>query len=99
MGVCDNEQYKYEVYISVKGLEYYKYRIMFLEHGTIAYPVKIVLSEELAYEYSQKKIYTFNIDTMKALEDMMDKIINSQTMVKLLQSLINEAIRQENEIS
>lgn len=67
-----------------------------MAHGTISYPVKIVLNEELAYEYCQKQKYAFSISSMKQLEDLMDKIINSQTMIKLPQSLINEAIRQEN---
>ena len=45
---------KYEVFLSVKGLEYYKYRIMFLKYGAIAYPVQVVLNEDIAEAYNGK---------------------------------------------
>lgn len=45
---------KYEVFLSVKGLEYYKYRIMFLRYGAISYPVEVVLNEDIAEAYNGK---------------------------------------------
>lgn len=87
---------KYEVFITVKGLEYFKYRLMFVEFGTVSYPVTIVLNEDLAIAYSGKRSYIYSIDSMNEMQDMMEKIMDSSTMVKLIQSLINEAIRQEN---
>lgn len=97
LGELDTQKNRYEVYILVKGLQHYKYRIMFLDYKTVSYPVTVVLNERLAEEYSQnKREYTFLIGSMKELENMVDKIINSDTMIKLLQNLINEAIREEN---
>ena len=39
---------------------------------------------------------TFYLASMQAVEEMMDIIINSDTMVTFLQNLINESIRREN---
>lgn len=86
---------KYEVFITVKGLEHYKYRLMFIQYGAISYPVTIVMNEELAVEYSGKRKDKFLVDSMKELEEMMNVVINSETMTTLLQNLINEAMRQE----
>lgn len=96
LGEQDKKRNRYEVFLTVRGLEHYKYRMMFVDYGAISYPVTIVLNEDLAIEYSGGKINdTFSIKTMKELEQMMDAIINSDTLLLLLQNLINEALRQE----
>lgn len=86
---------KFEVYLAVRGLEYYKYRIMFIKYGAIAYPVNIVLNEDIAKAYSGKSQYKFFVETMKDLEEMVEQIFETDYCTKLIQSLIYEAMRQE----
>lgn len=96
LGEQNNEDYKYEVFLTVKGLEHYKYRMMFMNHGTVSYPVTIVMNHRLAVEYSggQRK-EMFRVDSMKELEELMDKVINCDMMESFIQKLINESLRQE----
>ncbi len=71
-------------------------RMMFVDYGTVFYPVTIVMNEELAREYNEgKKQEGFIVDSMKELYYMLNVVINSETMVTLIQNLINEALRQE----
>ena len=99
LGEQDQKDYRYEVFLSVKGLEHYKYRMMFVNYGTISYPVTIVMNEDLAIEYCGRRNTTFHIESMKKLEEMLDRILQSKMMLSLIQNLINEAIRKENSIS
>ncbi len=85
---------KYEVFLSVKGLEYYKYRIMFLRYGAISYPVEVVLNEDIAEAYNGKKQYVYNVGSMEELKIMFETIINTDFCTELIQSLIYESMRQ-----
>ncbi len=87
---------KYEVYFLVKGLEHYKYRIMFMRYGAISYPVSIVLNEDIAEAYSGKLQYKYEVRSMEELKVMLERIFNTEYCTKLIQSLIYEAMRQEN---
>lgn len=95
LGEICSENHRFEVFLIVKGLEYYKYRMMFVDYGAIAYPVTVVMNDMLAYEYSEKRKTVFCVKSMQELEDMLDKILVSNGMVSLIQSLIGEALRQE----
>ena len=95
LGEIGTENHKYEVFLAVKGLPHYKYRMMFIEYGMISYPVTIVMDNELAMIYSGQDKELFKCDSMKTLQDMMEKIINSDPMIAFIQKLINEALRQE----
>lgn len=95
LGEQDEERHRYEVFLTAKNLEHYKYRMMFVNYGAIAYPVTIVLNEVLSEEYCGKRIDTFLINNMSELESMMETIINSQTLITLIQNLINESLRKE----
>lgn len=95
LGEQNTDQNKFEVFLTVKGLEHYKYRMMFVQYSTIAYPVTIVMNEALAIEYSGKRNDIFTIASMKKLEELMELVLNSETMLILLQNLINESLRQE----
>jgi len=96
LGEQSDEKHRYEVFLTVKGLEHYKYRMMFVDYNAISYPVTIVMNEKLAIEYSGRMNDTFCVDSMKDLEDMMNEVINSDTMVAFVQKLINESLRKEN---
>lgn len=85
---------KFEVFLSVKGLEYYKYRIMFLKYGAISYPVQVVLNEDVAEAYSGQKQYIYNIESMEELKTMFETIMNTEFCTNLIQSLIYESMRQ-----
>lgn len=96
LGEQNSEDYKYEVYLTVKGLDRYKYRMMFVNHGTVSYPVTIIMNNRLAVEYSGgQRNEMFKVDSMKELEDLMYKVINSEMMESFIQKLINESLRQE----
>lgn len=95
LGAQGTENHKFEVFLTVKGLEHYRYRMMFVEYGSVAYPATVVMNEALAIEYSDKRDFVFRVNSMKNLEDMLNKVINSKTMLSLIQNLINEALRQE----
>lgn len=77
MGEQSGIDNKFEVFLSVKGLEYYKYRIMFLRYGAIAYPVEVVLNEDIAEAYNGKKQYIYDVDSMEELKTMFETIINT----------------------
>ena len=57
------------------------------------------MNEDLAIEYCGRRNTTFHIESMKKLEEMLDRILQSKMMLSLIQNLINEAIRKENSIS
>lgn len=95
LGALDNEKHRYEVFLTAKGLEHYRYRMMFVDYGTVSYPVQIVLNETLAVAYSGKRTDTFYIDSMMKMEELMEAVINCDAIVALIQSLINESMRQE----
>lgn len=69
--------------------------MMFVDYGAISYPATIVLNEMLAIEYSGKRNDTYYIDSMKELENMLDVVINSDSMIAFIQKLIDESLRQE----
>ena len=88
MGAYGAENNKFEVFLTVKRLEHYRNRMMFVEYGSVAYPATVVMNDSLAVEYSDKRDFVFRVNSMKDLEDMLNTIINSQTLVALLQNLI-----------
>lgn len=68
----------------------YIYRLMFIDYGTISYPVTIVMKEELAVAYSGRGNDRFLVGSMKKLEEMMNAIMNSDIMIALFQNLIKD---------
>ena len=98
LGEQGAKQNNFEVFLTVKGLQYYKYRMMFVGYSTISYPVTIVMNEELAIAYSGKRNTVFTVSSMRKLEELIDAAINSDMMVSLIQSLIYESLRQESKI-
>lgn len=94
LGEISREENRFEVYLSVKGLEHYKYRMMFVRYGAISYPVTIVLAEDLAQLFGTYK-ETREANGEEDLRMIMDKILDSKFMKDLIQSLIFEAMRHE----
>lgn len=76
-------------------MEKYKYRMMFVDYKSVSYPVTIVLNDDLVTEYRSTYDDTFQLRSVKEVQDMMEQIINSGTLTRLIQSLISEAIRIE----
>lgn len=68
--------------------------IMFLRYGAIAYPVEVVLNEDIAEAYNGKKQYIYDVDSMEELKTMFETIINTDFCTNLIQSLIYESMRQ-----
>ena len=96
LGELSNESHRYEVFLKVRFMDNYKYRLMFVDYGAVSYPVTIILNEELAEEYSETVRDYFLIDSMKELENLLNKVINSRKLHRIIQNLINESIRREN---
>lgn len=103
LGEVDPQTYKYEVFLTVKGLSHYKYRLMFIEYSEISYPVTVVLNEDVVENdlidsfFSTRYKMTFEIDSMQELERMMEAVLNSDIVIRRIQSLINEAMRIEQD--
>ncbi|SUO03202.1 Uncharacterised protein [Faecalicoccus pleomorphus] len=95
LGELFPQRNKFEVYLSVSNMEYYKYRMMFIEYGSTAYPVKIVMNEDIYHECFKKNFTPILASSMSELENIIQNAIDSETMLKLLQSLINESLRIE----
>lgn len=95
LGEQGTEKHKYEVFLTVDALPHYKYRIMFLEYGTISYPAKVVMNDNLATECFGKFLNKFTVESMAEMENMINTILASDTMNKLIQNLINESLRQK----
>lgn len=67
-----------------------------ISRGALSYPVTIEMNDSLAVEYSGGQMRdVFWIESMKDLEELMARVIYSDTMESLLQKLINESLRQE----
>ena len=97
LGEQNNEEKKFEVYLKVKGIENYKYRMMFVEYGTVSYPATFVLNADIAAEYGSGRRNTIvKLNSMLEIQELLNKIFESGMMTELIQNLINEAIRQEN---
>ena len=105
LGEVEIELYTYEVYLSVKGLPHYKYRLMFMEYSDISYPVTVVLNEDIVDDdivdrfLSSGYKMTFEIVTMHELEQLMDEVLNSNIVIRRIQCLIDEAMRREQDNS
>lgn len=95
LGEQDNEDHRFEVYLSAKALKHYKYRIMFLQFGTVSYPAQVVMNDDLATACLGKFKNTLEVETMAELEELINAILESEIMIKLIQSLINESLRKE----
>lgn len=90
--------HKYEVFLSAKNLERYKYRIMLLEFGELSYPVTIVMNSKLAHECLNDFSDTLEIKSMTELNDLLDAIFNSKHLLEIIQSIINESIRRNSNV-
>ena len=96
LGEQSNQSHKFEVYLSVKGLSYYKYRMMIIYYGAISYPATFVMSRQIAEIYDPLSDGEDVFSNMKSIEEMIQKVLDSTYLRRLIQSLINEAIRAEN---
>lgn len=101
MGEYNTQKYKYEVFLTAKNLLHYKFRMMFLEYSEISYPVTVVLNENIVSEDDLEKYVptnyymTYEIDSMKDLIELMEIVLNSDIVIRRIQSLIDESMRQE----
>lgn len=94
LGEIQNENHKYEVYLCVKGLENYKYRICFIEYGSISYPVSLILDSDIAFDCMDQSKEEYTLENQEVLEKQFDLILNSETLANIIQNLIYEGIRR-----
>ncbi len=97
LGAVNDQKKTYEIYLSVKGIPNFKYRMMFLEFGEIAYPAGMVLSDEISTIITSVYEYRYAIESVSSLQHVMDKILNSNYFHVLIQNFINEGLRREKE--
>lgn len=96
LGVVNGQKYRFEVFLTVKGLENYKYRMMLIQYSTISYPVTVVLSEDIAIWCIDSPSQTsFEISNMQGVRELMDRIFHNKHFREMVQQLINEALRRE----
>ncbi len=96
LGEQDEKEQKFEVFLSVRNVPTYKYRLMFVRYTSISYPVTVVLNEDVAVAYWEKRNTLVVVNSMSELQDMLNRILDSKFITTLIQNLINEAIRQES---
>lgn len=96
LGEQSEEDNRYEVYLRVKNIENYKYRLMFMQHGAISYPVYVVLSDLSLKAYGEGFNHSFWLKTVDDLNKMMEAILSSSQVHDLVQSLIDESMRREH---
>ena len=95
--ISETPENRFEVFLAAKVLDKYKYRIMFVEYGELAYPAKIVLNDSIAKRAVDSYTYVLTIKSMNELIELIDKIYSSEYFVSILQNVINESIRREND--
>lgn len=93
LGEIKNENHKYEVYLCVNGLDNYKYRICFVEYGSISYPLSLILDSDIAFDCMEQSKEEYIVENQIELEEKIDLILNSETLGGIIQNLIYEAIR------
>lgn len=93
--ISDAPENRYEIFLSAKKIDKYKYRIMFLEYGELAYPAKLVLNKPIADAVIHSYSYVQIIKTMNQLVDIIENIYSSEYFINILQDVINESIRRE----
>lgn len=91
LGALEKVDHRYEVFLTVKNLDDYKFRIMLVDYGAISYPVTVVLEQQLALKVMNQYDDTFYVENMDQLNIMMNKIIDSRIFQNLIQSLIDES--------
>lgn len=91
LGEQDGTRLKYEFYLTSSVLADYKFRIMFIEYGITGYPVKIVLEQGIADEFlgEENSDYVVMIDDYISFKNAVDKILNTNRVIEIMQSLIN----------
>ena len=81
-------------FLQLRGRCIISIELCFLRYGAIAYPVEVVLNEDIAEAYNGKKQYIYDVDSMEELKTMFETIINTDFCTNLIQSLIYESMRQ-----
>lgn len=96
LGVIEETNFKYEMYLTASQIENYKYRVLFVGYGIAGYPVKVVLEQDIADELNNKEEaeYVYIIDSKTEFEELLVSIFNSKTMQKIIQNLITASYRK-----
>ena len=97
--VAGSGETKLEFYLTAEELKDYKCRLFFVEHGLGGYPARVILESGIADEINGKENegYIFTCDNMGIFEDLLSKIISSQYVHEILQSIITESlVRKSN---
>lgn len=90
---------KYKLSLKGKRLEDYEFVLAFIQFDVMEYPVEIVLEENFAAEVNEGTEYDryiYNFGSSKTFADFLSKILETNTMKTVLQSIISMAIREEN---
>ena len=93
IGESPNRFFTFEFFITSIATPNYKYRIMFLRYEIGYYPLAIVLDDEIAIDINENQ--TIICENEKSFNDMLEKIINSAKVKKVILNLYAIAIREE----
>lgn len=94
LGEIQPKENKYEVFLTARDIEDYKYRIMFLRFGVGGYPVTSVVSEDLAFEYTNgRTTYIFESHSMQEFEKLIQGIFTTKKLKAIIQGVIDASVR------
>ena len=90
LGTIEEESFKYELYLTARQIENYKYRVLFVGYGISGYPANVVLQQNIADELNQEEDsgYIYNIKSKEEFEELLVSIFNTKTIQKIIQDLI-----------
>ena len=85
---------KLEFFLTATELKDYKCRLMFAEHGLGGYPVNVILEKGIADEIAgmDSEEYVFRCENMSEFEELLQKVINTDYVHAILQSIITESL-------
>ena len=88
LGVIDDEnRFTYEVYITGSKTKNYKYRFCFIEFGVPAYPVEIIIDDDIVDELGLQTT-KLSINSVEELKTLFIKILNSNKITEVIKSLM-----------
>lgn len=93
LGETSSNKFAYEFYITSSATPNYKYRIMFMTYGITFYPVNITLDESIASEIHQDQYII--CETQEQLENILEQILNSSQLEKIINNLLAIAKQQD----
>lgn len=99
LGEVGKKEYKYEVFLTIKYLDYYKYRICFMKYYSITYPIRVFIDNGLKGAIKESNSSIIKVESEEALKRVFDELFSSEEIRALVQRMIYESLRIESKES